>query len=329
MTKKDLANSNQTIIPTPAESPLVQFNEEISNDLKRIKIKDRLKIIFFGTPEFVLPVVSRIDQYFDLIGVVTTPDAPVGRRQVMTSTPIAQCAEKLSIPSFKPENLDDELVQQLSSLQPDLFVVASYGKIIPQSILDIPKYGSINIHPSKLPLFRGATPIQSQILEGINSSAISFILVDAKMDHGPLLHQEPFEISNTDTNATLHDSMFQKSADVLTEVIENYISGKIKPIDQDHDNATFCKPFNRDSGYFALDTPPSPEQLDRMIRAFYPWPTAWTIWKFKVQNSKFKNNEMKIKFLPDGLVQPEGKKPMKWKEFLNGYRDFPKKDLLN
>lgn len=317
MAKKNLENPNQTIIPSTISSPLVQFNEEITDDLKKIKLKDKLKVIFFGTPEFIIPVVSVIDQHFDLIGIVTTPDAPVGRKQIMTPTAVAQTGEQLHIPVFKPEKLTSELVDQLTGFAPDLFVVASYGKIIPQSILDIPKHGSINIHPSKLPFFRGATPIQSQILEGARYSAISFILLDEKMDHGPLLFQEPFEISPTDTNATLHDSMFQVSAEVLPHIIDDYVSGKIKPREQNHEIATFCKPFNRDSGYFALDTPPSTEQLNRMIRAFYPWPTAWTRWNGKV-----------LKFLPDGMVQPEGKKPMKWKDFLNGYRDFPKKDLF-
>src|SRR5690606_2077378 len=118
------------------------------------------------------------------VGIVTTPDAPVGRKQIMTPSAAAQFADKYGIKTFKPSKLTEETAHALAELTPDLFVVASYGKIIPQPVLDIPKYGSINIHPSKLPLFRGATPIQSQILEGIIDSAISFILLDAKMDHG-------------------------------------------------------------------------------------------------------------------------------------------------
>lgn len=275
-------------------------------------IKTPLRVVFFGTPEFVIPILDCIHQSFSLVGIVTTPDAPVGRKQIMTASAIGQKADELGIPVVKHTKLDQDTVDELKKLSPDLFVVASYGKIIPQSVLDIPKHGSINIHPSKLPLFRGATPIQSQLLEGINDSAISFILVDAKMDHGPLLHQEPFTISDNDTNETLHDSMFIKAADVLPNIIKKYTDGKLSPVEQNHEEATFCKIFNRESGYFELENPPSPEQLDRMIRGFYPWPTAWTKWNGKI-----------IKFLPDSMVQPEGKKPMKWKEFLNGYPDFP------
>jgi len=287
-------------------------------------MKNSLKVIFFGTPEFVIPVLDSINTNFELVGIVTTPDAAVGRKQIITASAIGKKGEELQVPVLKPVKLNDETAKELSKLKADLFVVASYGKIIPQSMLDIPKYGSINIHPSKLPLFRGATPIQSQLLEGINDSAISFILVDSKMDHGPLLHQEAFTITDNDTNETLHDSMFIKAAEVLSAIIEEYIAGDLDLREQNHEDATFCKIFNRESGYFELDTPPSPEKLDKMIRAFYPWPTAWTKWSHAAKAPR----DMIIKFLPNQMVQPEGKKPMKWKEFLNGYANFPNKELL-
>ncbi len=279
---------------------------------------NKLRVVFFGTPEFVVPIFDSLQAHFQLIGVVTTPDAPVGRKQIITASAIGQKAKELGIPAIKDIKLDHETAEKLKELSPDLFVVASYGKIIPQSVLDVPKYGSINIHPSKLPLFRGATPIQSQVLEGIIDSAISFILVDAKMDHGPLLHQEDFIIAAKDTNETLHDTMFIKAAEILPSIIKQYVEGTIIPLEQNHEDATFCKIFNRESGYFDLDTPPSPEKLDQMIRGLYPWPTAWTKWNGKI-----------IKFLPNNMVQPEGKKPMKWKDFLNGSHNFPAQDLLD
>ncbi len=308
----------QVIIPGSSHSAPLITDSDVNSSLKSLKRRDPLRVVFFGTPEFVLPVFDSLHKNFQLVGVVTTPDAPVGRKQIMTASAIGQKAEELHIEVMKHQKLDDKTVEELLALNADLFVVASYGKIIPQSVLDVPTYGSINIHPSKLPFFRGATPIQSQILEGINDSSISLILVDAKMDHGPLIHQEEFIISDTDTNVTLHDSMFKKAAEVLPGIIEKFVDGDITPLEQKHDDATFCKVFTRESGYFELDNPPSPQELDRMIRAFYPWPTAWTKWNGKI-----------LKFLPDKLVQPEGKKPMKWKEFLNGYRDFTSTDLLD
>jgi methionyl-tRNA formyltransferase len=307
--------SSQVIIPTPEG---VTFSEEIdvSTELKKL-MHNKLRVVFFGTPHFVLPVLETLEQNFDLVCVVSTPDAKVGRKQILTSTPVSKFGEDTNTLVLKPEKLTEETAEALRKLQPDLFVVASYGKIIPQLILDVPRFGSINVHPSKLPEFRGATPIQSQLLAGVTDSAISFILVDAKMDHGPLLCQEPFTISESDTNETLHNSMFLKAAEILALLITDFVAGKIEIIAQNHDKATFCKPFTRDSGFFELENPPTPGELDRMIRAFYPWPTAWTKWKDKI-----------IKFLPEKMVQPEGKIPMKWKDFLNGYKDFPNKELL-
>ncbi len=271
-----------------------------------------MRVIFFGTPDFVLPVLESLNQNFELIGVVTTPDALVGRKQILTSSPIAQKAEELGAVVIKPQQFNNLTIQQLTQLSPDLFIVASYGKIIPQSILDIPKLGSINIHPSRLPLYRGASPIQSQILDGVTGSGISFILMDAEMDHGPLLRTSDFSLQSTDTFQSLHYSMFKQAAKDLPEVIEGFTTGALKPIEQDHQKATFCGHITRESGYFDIENPPTKDKLDRMIRAYYPWPSAWTRWNGKI-----------VKFLPEGKMQMEGKNPVSKKEFLNGFKDFP------
>lgn len=274
---------------------------------------NKLKIVFFGTPSFVIPVLESINQKFNLIGVVTTPDALVGRKQILTASPIAQKAEELNIPVIKPQQYNNLTIEQLKMLQPDLFIVASYGKIIPQSILDIPKLGSINIHPSKLPLYRGASPIQSQILDGVADSGISFILMDAEMDHGPIIQLSAFSFQPSDTFQSLHYNMFKKAAEELPTIIEKFVSGEIKPQAQDHTKATFCGHITRESGYFDIENPPSKEKIDRMIRAYHPWPSAWTRWNGKI-----------VKFLPEGKMQMEGKNPVTKKEFLNGFPDFPK-----
>lgn len=284
-------------------------------------MNSKLKVIFFGTPDFVVPVLESLKQHFELVGVVTTPDALVGRKQILTPTPIAQIAEEYGISVFKPVQLTEErklassaysLVNQLTSLSPDLFIVASFGKIIPQIILDIPAKGSINIHPSRLPLYRGASPIQSQILEGVTDSGISFILMDQEMDHGPLLQTSDLILQSSDTFQSLHFSMFKKAAEELPEVIEGFINETLKPVEQDHKKATFCGHITRESGYFDIENPPTKEKLDRMIRAYYPWPTAWTKWNGKI-----------VKFLPEGKMQMEGKSAVTRKEFLNGYPEFP------
>lgn len=280
-----------------------------------LKIENRkLKIVFFGTPDFVIPVLENLTEHFEVVGVVTTSDAVIGRKQVLTASPIAQKAEGQGIEVFKPKELAGGLAKALVSLKPDLFVVASYGKIIPQDILDVPKLGSINIHPSKLPKYRGASPIQSQILDGVSESAISFILMDKEMDHGPLLYQEPYEIKKSDTFQSLHYLMFEVGADILPTVINGFVDRKLKGVGQNHAAATFCAYITRELGFFDIESPPDKEQLERMTRAYYPWPTAWTKWNGKI-----------VKFLPEGKMQMEGKNPVTKKEFLNGYPDFPLK----
>lgn len=271
-----------------------------------------LKIIFFGTPDFVIPLVETLQKNFKLTAVVTTPDMPSGRNQTLTPSAVAMAVKTWDLEILKPSQLNDSLINQLTNLQPDLFVVASYGKIIPQSILDIPKLGSINIHPSKLPEYRGASPIQSQILNGVSDSAISFILMDSEMDHGPILHIEDFQIKGSDTFESLHYSMFKKASEILPMIIDMFAKNELTPIEQNHNNTTYCGHIKREDGYFDITNPPDRLKLDRMIRAYYPWPTAWTRWNGKI-----------VKFLPEGKIQMEGKNPVTKKEFLNGYPDFP------
>jgi len=273
-----------------------------------------MRIIFLGTPDYLNPIIRVLNEHFELIAVGTTRSAPLE-------------AEKLNIPILKIDQFSNETIEQFNNLKPDLLVVASFGKIIPQEILEIPRLGAINIHPSKLPLYRGPSPVQSQLLNGTTDSAISFILMDNKMDHGPLLYQEPFEINPADTFQSLLTSMFKKAADILPILIQSLIDNKLTPIDQNHPQATFCKEIEKEDGYFDIENPPSLEILHRMIRAFYPWPGTWTKWNGKI-----------VKFLPNMqpgtsnlkpyLLQMEGKSPTDLKSFLNGYPSFPLKNNL-
>lgn len=285
-------------------------------------MKKGLKVIFFGTPDLVIPVLETLCRNFNLVGVVTAPDRPVGRKQVLTPSAVAQRARQdgLNIKNiFKPERLDDQLIRQLTKLSPDLIIVAAYGKIIPQTILDIPRLGALNIHPSLLPKYRGASPIQAAILAGDSSSGVTIIKMDVQMDHGSILAQEEIKLSEEDTFDNLSNKLFQQAANLLIKILPDYIGRKIQPMGQDHQQATYCKLIKKEDGYFEFNNPPSPQQLERMIRAYYPWPTAWTIWKDKV-----------VKFLPKGVVHPqqigvqlEGKKPVPLKDFLNGRPDLP------
>lgn len=254
-------------------------------------MNSKLKIVFFGTPVYVDPILTAIEQNFDLVG------------------------------AFRTQQFNDETMEQLRNLNPDLFVVASFGKIFPESVLKIPRLGSINVHPSKLPKYRGPSPLQEQILDGVKDSAISFILMDSEVDHGPILHQEPFQILDTDTFESLCEKMFAKSAQPLTEIINSFSDGSVKGVVQDDKDATFTKLIEKEDGYFDIENPPDSQTLDRMIRAYYTWPAAWTKWKNKI--IKFLPPEPKSQSSEPFLVQMEGKNVTDLKSFLNGHPEFP------
>ncbi|OGE20292.1 methionyl-tRNA formyltransferase [Candidatus Daviesbacteria bacterium RIFCSPLOWO2_01_FULL_43_38] len=279
------------------------------------------RVIFFGTPDFVVPVVSALYEKDWLAGVVTAPDKKVGRKQILTSSPIKQWALKNQVPVLTADKFDQKIHSELTALNSTLFVIAAYGHLLPQFILDIPGCGSLNIHPSLLPRYRGPSPIQNAILAGDKTSGVSIIKMDEKMDHGPVLITKEISLSEQDTSETLSKKMFDVGADLLIKIIPDFITGKVKLKEQNHNQAFYTHIIKKEDGYFDINPPaggpPSPEILDQIIRAYYPWPTAWTKWNNKI-----------VKFLPGALVQMEGKKPMPLEDFLRGHPNFPIKNLL-
>lgn len=277
-----------------------------------------MKITFFGTPQEVVPILESLTKHFEVVAVVTSPDKKAGRKQILTPPPVKVFAQYQNIPVLQPPSLNASFISHLSSFTSDIYVVAAYGKIIPNDILKLPKHGAINIHPSLLPKYRGATPLQTALLNGDKESGISFMLMDDQMDHGAILHQIPFTIHPTDTFGWLMKSTFAQAAVILPHVIDEYISGKIKPQPQEDSKASYTKIITKDDGFIDLDNPPSPEKLQNMIHAFYPWPTVWT-------KTRIKNKESRIKFLPETLIQMEGKQPVSLKDFINGYPQLAEK----
>ncbi len=282
-----------------------------------------IKIVYFGTSQFSAHILEELIKYgrenkrWKIQTVITQSDKPVGRKKQLQSSEVSQLAEKYNITTLKPTKLNSQFVTDNSSkLECDLFIVASYGKIIPQSILDIPKLGSLNVHPSLLPKYRGASPIQTALLNGETETGISIMLMDAEMDHGPILKTKHISISQSDNYQTLSERLSQESASLLIETINQFLDKEVVPIEQDHSAATFTNILTKEDGYFDINQPPTQDILYRMIRAFYPWPGVWTRWSNKV-----------VKFLPNKMIQMEGKKPMSIKEFLNGYPSFPIKEL--
>lgn len=291
----------------------------------------KLKIVFFGTPDFVLPVAKSLADSLDLVGVLTTPDAPVGRKKTPTPSPVKRWYMEYLLEKNRegviltPNGLTDETAIKLRKLHADLFVVAAYGKLVPKEILEIPKLGCLNIHPSSLPKYRGPSPIQNALLKGDEKLGITIMKMDEELDHGPIIKQWEIPITRNDTFESLHEKAFSDAARKLPEIINNYISGGLQEIPQDHARATYTKHITKQDGFIdisKINTMSSLEsanwrmEIARKIRAYYPWPGAWT--KVKV-----KNNESRIiKFLPAGLVQIEGKKPVKIEDLINGYPEL-------
>ncbi len=283
-----------------------------------------MKIIFFGTPSPVIPILDVLLKNFEVLGIVTAPDHWVIRKKQHVPSPIKAYYQKYLDEAsrnkphppliFTPENFSS-LISHFSSLKPDLFVVAAYGKILPQKILNIPTFGTICIHPSLLPKYRGASPIPQTLLDGEKVTGTTIIKMDEKMDHGPILSISPFTIHETDTYQTLMNHLFQLGATALPDVIKNYTEGKITPESQDDSQATFTKLIKKSDGLIDLENPPDKTKLNRMIRAYYPWPTVWS-------RTQLNGQEKIIKFLPDQMIQMEGKKPQNLKDFLNGYPEL-------
>lgn len=269
-----------------------------------------MKIVFFGSPHFVIPVLEILERNFEVVGVVTTPDEKSGRDKLLTPSPVKSF---FKLNALTPEVLDENFSRELKKLAPDLLVVAAYGKLIPEDILSIAKFGALNVHPSLLPKYRGASPIQQAILNGDPKTGVSIIKMDKEMDHGPLVFSKEFEILENDTFETLSLRLFYETAKFLPDVIKDFTAGNIKPEAQNDKEASFCTTIKREDGFFELSESLSLEKLERMEKAYYPWPTAWTKWNGKI-----------LKFYPGKVIQVEGKNPISYSDFLNGYPNLDK-----
>lgn len=301
---------------------------------------EKTKIIFMGTADFAVPIVKKLNENsgFLVSGVITKADKPVGRKQEIVYSPVKKFALENNLPVFQPEKLKDaNFLEQLKKIQPDLIIVCAYGKIIPKEILDLPKIACINVHPSLLPRYRGASPIQSAILNCEKITGTTIMLMDEGMDTGDILSQKEAQISDTDNFETMHDKLADLSADLLIETLEKYLNKEIVPQKQDDSKATLCKILEREDGQ--IDWSKTVEQIDCQIRAFTPWPGAFTfikdkrikILEHKKSNERINPGEIiiigeKIIFgAKDGAIeviklQLEGKKAMTAGEFLRGNR---------
>ena len=301
-----------------------------------------------GTSEIAKEILEALIRgKYNVIAVLTQPDKKIGREQLVKKGPVKEFSEINKIPTFQPLKLNEEIVEKIKELGPDLIIVIAYGKIIPKEILEIPQFKSINIHPSLLPKFRGPSPIQNAILAGEKETGVTIMLMDEKMDHGDILFQKKVQIYPEDTTEILTKKIAPVSSKLLLETIPLWIEEKIKPLKQDDTQATYCQLVEREDGHIFWDL--SAEDIFNKYRAFQPWPGIFSVWKkegeiFRIKLTNIKidkkktekkyeigevfetDGEIKVKSMDNSIVleeiQLEGKKPTSIKDFVNGHKDF-------
>jgi methionyl-tRNA formyltransferase len=273
-----------------------------------------MKVVFFGSSRYVVPVIETLHNNFDLPLVVTT------EQNRMDAVPFYCIAKKID---YLPARKSSDLISnyQIEGAVASIGVVADFGLLIPDQTMNVFEYGIINIHPSLLPKYRGPTPVQSAILNGDQTTGVTIIKLDKYLDHGPVIAQIEEEIKTSDTAKTLYERLFTVGTDLLMKVLNKYENSKVLFVPQNHEHASFTKPLTRDDGYYDLQSIFSGRDFfERMVRAYYPWPGVWSK---AVLNEK--GEQKVIKFLPNKKVQVEGGNEMPYRDFLNGY---PKADPI-
>ena len=294
-----------------------------------------------GSPEFAIPSLRTLAENYPVAGVVTQPDRPAGRGRTLTPPPVKELARELGLPVIQPRRLrEPEAMQQLHAWKPDLIVVAAFGQILRQEVLDLPAYGCVNVHASLLPRWRGAAPIQAAILNGDEQTGVTIMRIDPGVDTGPILSRRPTPILQQDTAGSLSERLSELGAELLLETLPGYLQGEIVPLPQDDSQATYAPMLKKEDGQ--LDFNRSAVELDLQVRAFNPWPGAYTLWQGQMikihrthvvaQAGAGPGETLVHQGLPalgtaSGLlvldeVQPAGKKPMPGKFFLQGARNW-------
>jgi len=303
------------------------------------------KIVFMGTPDFSVPVLRRIiEDGYEVVGVVTQPDRPVGRKRVLTPPPVKVEALKHNIPVLQPEKIRlKEETDQVLALNPDLIVTAAFGQILPKEILESPKFGCINVHASLLPELRGGAPIHYSIIQGKSETGVTIMYMVEKLDAGDMLARVVVPIEEKDHVGSLHDKLSIAGADLLSETVPALLKGEITPEKQDESKVTFAWNIKREEE--RIDWSKSGEEIYNHVRGLHPWPVAYTTlngevlkvwWSEKVEGHQNLNPGEIIEVQNDGIVvatgnqtaikitdlQPSGKKRMEAKQYINGAGSF-------
>ena len=244
-------------------------------------MSEAIRIIYAGTPDFaVAPLTALIDSGYDVVAVYTQPDRPAGRGREPRPSPVKQKALEHNIPVFQPETLKSEADQNaLQDLKSDLMIVTAYGLILPKAVLDMPRLGCINVHASLLPRWRGAAPIQRAILAGDSQTGITIMQMDVGLDTGDMLATQECDIQANDTGSSLHDRLMAMGAQILMNMLPDFIAGKITPQKQDDTLANYASKLSKQEA--EINWSLSAEQIHYSVRAFNAWPVAFTHWQKK------------------------------------------------
>ena len=240
-----------------------------------------MRVIFMGTPDFAVPSLEALLTKHEVVLVVTQPDKPKGRGKKMVPTPVKACALEHGIPVLQPEKVKEpEFVEQLRSYEPDLIAVTAFGEILSEPILEMPKYGCINVHGSLLPKYRGAAPMQWSIIDGEKVTGITTMYMAKGLDSGDMLLKAEVEITDEDTFATIHDKMAVTGANLLLDTLDQLEAGTLERIPQDHDAATYAPMITKETGH--IDWNKNRQDIINLIRGLNPVPAAYTIYEEEV-----------------------------------------------
>lgn len=306
-----------------------------------------LSVVFMGTSELSAAILESLIKKYHVIGIFTKPDTKVGRQHEEVSPLVKRLAEIHRIPVFQPDKFNDEAIRKLKELNPEMAVVAAYGKIIPESALNIPSFGFINVHASLLPKYRGPSPIQNSLINGETETGVTIMLMDKGVDTGDILAQEKMAISPEDNTKTLMEKFSLLGSDLLLKTISQWTKGKIKQQPQDNKNATSCKLIEREDGHINWNE--DAKSIYNRYRALTPWPGIFSYWKNDSKNVRVKlisislqeknvlekyregevfriGNDIAVQSAGGIIlikeIQQEGKNKMKIEEFANGKPGF-------
>lgn len=296
-----------------------------------------MNVVFMGTPDFAVPSLENIAKVHIVQAVFTQPDKPVGRKMVLTPPDVKVCAEKLGIPVYQPVKLkDSDSYEIIKELNPDVIVVVAYGQILPENILNIPKYGCINVHGSLLPKYRGAAPIQWSVLNGDKVTGVTTMYMEKGLDTGDILETKEYEIGINDTAGEVFDTLAEMGGKLILDTLEKAEKGQLHPVKQDDSKSSYAKML--DKSMCNIDFSKTNLQVHNQVRGLSPWPVASTklngkvlkIFETRLAEGKGKPGEI-LNTNPltiacgEGAVvvntvQLQGKKKMDSKAFLQGHK---------